>query len=132
MSAVLDSTSLASRSVLVVEDEGSTRHALALLLRLNGYSTAAVSSAEEALQVLLAEGWPSFALVDLDLPGMNGLELIGRLHDLHEEVYPILITAADEMRVKAALHGQHVTYFQKPVDFDRLLSFLDAKSQRPA
>jgi CheY-like chemotaxis protein len=132
MPAALQNNLLMTPTILVVEDEGATRHALALLLRMNGYATAAVASAEEALKVLRHGPFPAFALVDFDLPGMNGLDLIGRLHTLSEDIYPILITAADEGRVRAALGGQHVVYMQKPVDFDRLLWLLDAQSHRPA
>ena len=124
--------SLSAPTILVVEDEGATRHALALLLRMNGYATATVASAEEALSALRDGPFPAFALVDLDLPGMNGLDLIGRIHALNQNIYPVLLTAADEARVRATLQGQHVVYMQKPVDFDRLLSLLDAHSPRPA
>ncbi|HWE01702.1 MAG TPA: response regulator [Tepidisphaeraceae bacterium] len=132
MPVTLHNAALLTPSILVVEDEGATRHALSLLLRMNGYSTAAVSSAEEALDAFRGGPWPAFALVDLDLPGMNGLDLISRLHALTGDIYPILLTAADEARVRATLRGQQVVYMQKPVDFERLLSLLKAQSQRSA
>jgi len=132
MPAAFENNTLSTTTILVVEDERTSRHAMAHLLRLNGYSTATTASGEEALRTLHRGPFPAFALVDLDLPGMNGLDLIGRLHAMNKDIYSILITAADEARVRAALQGRQVVYLQKPVDFDHLLSLLAAHSQRIA
>lgn len=111
-------------AVLVVEDQDVSRRALSLLLKLNGYTTAAAGSAEEALRMFRQDRWPAIALVDLDLPGMSGLDLISRLRQLDAGVYAILLTAADDMRVRAALGDITVAYIQKPVNFDHLLALL--------
>jgi CheY-like chemotaxis protein len=111
-------------AVLVVEDENTTRHALSLLLRLSGYRTAAFSSGEEALRTL-GQGWHAdFALVDLDLPGMNGIDVIRKLRQLDDGIYAVLLTAADVDRVAKVLAGGMVAYLQKPVNFQELLALL--------
>src|SRR5437016_9380382 len=81
-------------SILLVEDEAVSRRALAALLHTSGYSVFAVGSAADALE-LLEQGnvQPRFALVDLDLPGMNGLDLIRRLERLSPHILAMLITA---------------------------------------
>lgn len=124
MFATNDVISNSHPAILVVEDEGTTRRTLALLLQLNGFKTAAVGSAEEALAALSHRPWPQFALIDLDLPGMNGIDLIGRLQTLGIPSFPVLITAADKDRVSRQLAGKTIVYLQKPLDFERLLTVL--------
>jgi CheY-like chemotaxis protein len=119
------------RAILIVEDERVARRALAMLLNACGYATHAVGSAEEALQLLEAEPLPAFILVDLDLPGMSGLDLIGRLRQIDHHVCPILITAADAERVAPGVRANAVTYLQKPLDFGHLLGVLHKEQMRP-
>lgn len=116
--------------ILIVEDEPTSRRALCLLLSANGFPAAAVGSAEEALQVLDNGEIPDVALIDLDLPGMNGLELIRRLEKLHPSVFPVLITAASRQRLNQMLGTEDLIYLRKPLDFPLLLSLLTRNQQR--
>lgn len=119
------STSQASRpSVLVVEDEFISRWALAKLLSSSGYPTTAVESGEEALRLCKRGKLPSVALVDLDLPGMNGLELIEHLRRTKPNVIPFLVTATSMERLEAELADGSVRYLRKPLDFRQLLMAL--------
>jgi CheY-like chemotaxis protein len=111
-------------SVLVVEDDRVSRRILTALLKQNGYATESAASAEDALQALESHPLPRIALVDLDLPGMNGMELIDRLRELDPTTIPVLVTATDEESLATALHGRPVVYVRKPVDFNRLLGVL--------
>ena len=115
-------------NVLIVEDERVSRRALAALMTASGYATEAAGSAEEALDAVRTEGvHPDIALVDLDLPGMNGLELIGKLTKMEPGVFPVLITAANGDNLTSRLKEQNVAYLRKPLDFGRLLSLLNAQ-----
>ena len=60
--------------VLIVEDEEFARSALSVLLTAKGYHTSQAGSAEQALDTLEAGCRPEIALVDFDLPGMNGAD----------------------------------------------------------
>lgn len=126
----ISATQSAHRTVLIVEDERVSRRALAALLASYGYSTSAVSSAEEAVKLLRGGTLPSIAVVDLDLPGMSGLELIALLEKLDPGVYPVLVTGADSDRLEIALRDRHVDYLRKPVNFHHLLALIDAKEAR--
>ena len=118
-------------AVLLVEDERISRRALAALLNASGYSTEAVATAEDALRVIRhGQTPPRIALVDLNLPGMNGLDLIDRLRELAPSVYPVLITATGAEALNEALGDRHLTYLRKPVDFDRLLNVLSESQDR--
>lgn len=106
------------------------RRALASLLTACGYVTHAVGSAEEALGLLEDAPSPAFILVDLDLPGMSGLDLIGKLRQVDSHAIPILITAADGDRVVPSLLGKAIIYLQKPLDFAQLLTVLHNEQMR--
>ena len=112
--------------VLVVEDERVSRKALATLLASSGYSTETVESAEEALDVVNEGKPPEVALIDLDLPGMNGVELISRLARTQPSVKSILITAVDRERLDPILRRFGVTHLRKPIDFGNLLHILQS------
>jgi CheY-like chemotaxis protein len=114
-------------TVLVVEDEAISRRALTLLLETSGYPTTAAKSAEDALR-LVGEGVvPRIALVDLDLPGMSGIDLIDRLEKSQPGILAVLITATSRERLDRVLHEHHVIYFRKPLDFEDLLHALEEK-----
>ena len=123
--------SAAPASVLVVEDDRVSRRILTELLKQNGYATESAASAEDALRSLESHPAPRIALVDLDLPGMNGVELIDRLGEINPSTIPVLVTATDESSLAAALHDRPVAYLRKPVDFNRLLSLLRDLQGRP-
>jgi two-component system cell cycle sensor histidine kinase/response regulator CckA len=110
--------------VLIVEDERVSRKALATLLASSGYSTETVESAEEALDVVNEGEPPEVALIDLDLPGMNGVELISRLARTQPSVKSILITAVDRERLDPILRRFGVTHIRKPIEFSNLLQIL--------
>ena len=114
-------------TVLIVEDEFITRTALAALLAGSGYRTEAVDSAEKALALLSQGRCPQVALVDLDLPGMNGAEFISELAERQPSTFPILITAAGQDRVSRVL-GPGVMHLRKPVDFQHLLNVIGSHS----
>lgn len=113
-----------SSIVVIVEDERTSRRALSLLLSIYGYRTQTFPSAEEALQFLRGGPLRGIALVDLELPGMSGLELIRRLEKLQPSIFPILITASDPDTISVQLRDLPVAYLRKPVDFDVVLSLV--------
>jgi CheY-like chemotaxis protein len=116
--------------VLIVEDEPTSRRVLARLLGSSGYRTEAFRTAEEALSWIHEGREPRFALVDLDLPGMNGLQCIDRLRVLSPETHAILVTATDEQTLARKTKGLRLPYLRKPLDFDRLLSKLNESVDR--
>jgi DNA-binding NtrC family response regulator len=121
-------------AVLIVEDERVARRALAMLLASSGYVIRAVGSAEEALNILEGGGSaipPQVALVDLNLPGMNGLDFISRLEKLEPAVFPVLMTAAGEETVGDAVRERHLMYLRKPLDVSKLLTVITHGEQRP-
>ena len=115
-------------NVLIVEDEMVARNALASLLAGIGYATRAVGSAELARERIKEGDRPEIALVDLDLPGMNGADFIARLTVEQPQTFAILITAASNDRV-AALRDAGIPHLRKPLDFKELVNVLHAHSR---
>jgi CheY-like chemotaxis protein len=111
--------------ILVIEDERISRMALVMLLKSCGYHPAAYESAEQALEYLGHSPLPLVMLVDVDLPGMSGMELIEQIRRNHPAFRAVLITAAEGDRIARFRRDNAVDYLRKPVNFDRLLQLLD-------
>lgn len=109
--------------VLIVEDDPLARRALKSLFAANGCACVAVDSAEDALQVLGGKDHSGLALIDIDLPGMNGIQLMGRLRELYPKVACTLMSAND-YDFSDQTGKSRVPFLAKPLDLNRLLKFL--------
>ena len=114
--------------VLIVEDDVVSRTALDLLLTASGYATTAVASAEEALRVVQNDPEPMVAVVDVDLPGMSGLDLLERLEHDRRSLPAILVTATNRDTMGDWVEERGVPHLRKPVDFRLLLSVLSEQA----
>ncbi|MFZ5933254.1 MULTISPECIES: response regulator [Pseudomonas] len=116
--------------LLVVEDEALLRHHLHTRLGESGHVVEAVANAEEALYQ--AEHFHfDLAIVDLGLPGISGLELIGRLRS-QGKTFPILILTARgnwQDKVEGLAAGAD-DYLVKPFQFEELEARLNALLRR--
>ncbi len=95
-----------THGILVVESDPDQQWRLARRLTVDGNRVVGTSSADGALA--LVSRWPvDLVLVAEDLPGMEGLELVRRLHETCEGVQVVLMTHDDgpDVRVAAALAG---------------------------
>jgi DNA-binding NtrC family response regulator len=108
--------------ILVVDDEPIIRESLAELLTQEGFAVTACGSAEEALGRARHERF-DVALCDVQLPGMDGLELLNRLLKISPETMVLLITAYGtvENAVAAFQRGAH-DYLMKPILLDEVLA----------
>jgi DNA-binding NtrC family response regulator len=108
-------------SILIVDDEVLIRDTLAEFLGAEGYTVVACASGEEAL-ARAAEQRFDVALCDVQLPGMDGLQLLERLHRLSPETSVLVITAyaTVENAVEAFQRGAH-DYLMKPILLDEVL-----------
>jgi len=107
-------------ALLIVDDEPIVQQSLADWFRSDGYDVDSAGSAKEALRKV-AEGHYDIALVDIKMPGMDGLELQSRLADVAPELTVIMITAyaSVDSAVKALKAGAY-DYVTKPFDPDEL------------
>jgi DNA-binding NtrC family response regulator len=107
--------------ILVVDDEAVIRDTLAEFLVSEGFVVDGCASAEEALE-RAAERAYDLALCDVQLPGLDGLELLERLLKISPRTFVLLITAyaTVESAVEAFQRGAH-DYLMKPILLDEVL-----------
>src|SRR5947209_5558058 len=82
LSTTIEDRSLgaATRRILVIDDDESTRHTFAIALRLIGFSVVAVESGLQAIRAVKQASF-DLMLVDLQLPDMSGIDVVRSLHE---------------------------------------------------
>ncbi|HET6776062.1 MAG TPA: response regulator [Acidimicrobiales bacterium] len=115
--------------VLVVEDEPQMRRALTTNLRARGYEVDEATSGEQALE-LAARRHPDAVVLDLGLPGIDGIDVVHGLRGW--TTVPILVLSAreDEASKVEALDVGADDYVTKPFGMDELLARLRAALRR--
>jgi len=111
--------------VLLVEDDRVLRQALSDTLEIGGFAYHAVGSAEEALQAVDDDMY-SLVVSDVNMPGMDGHQLLARLRRHHPHLPVLLMTAhaAVERAVEAMRQGA-ADYLVKPFEPKALLSLVE-------
>jgi len=108
--------------VSIVDDDVSVRRSTRRLLRSSGFRAEAFASAEEFLDSESA-GATACLILDLRMPGMNGLELQRRLTQNGNRVPIIFLSAhASEQDERSALRAGAVQFLRKPISKEALLS----------
>ncbi len=117
---------------MLVDDDEVFRERLARALRDRGYEVATAADHDSALAAAQARK-PDFAIVDLRMPGLSGLELIGPLLALSPGARVVVLTGYGSITsaVEALRLGAH-DYLSKPVDADQIIGALTGESARPA
>ena len=109
-----------SRYILVVEDEPAIRFVYQEYLADLGFPVRAAENGESALGVK-GQPAPSLALVDLNLPGMSGVEVIRALNGLHPRMPVVVISANPRARQEVARAAVRVEgILEKPIDLEQL------------
>lgn len=110
--------------VLVVDDEPSIRHMLQSVLTDEGYGVETAGSALEAVERLAYAPF-NLAIVDLLLPGVNGLQVAEAIRLLDPGTPVILITAYGTASFERMVSHPAIThYVHKPFTLDRLLTLV--------
>ncbi|MEM7247160.1 MAG: sigma-54 dependent transcriptional regulator, partial [Acidobacteriota bacterium] len=115
-----------SRSlILVVDDEANVRKVLSALLEQAGHATARAADGREALELVRSQD-PDLVLTDLQMPHVDGLELLAQLRDGFPEIPVILLTAHGtvETAVEAMKRGAH-DFLTKPFEKEAVLASVD-------
>jgi two-component system response regulator (stage 0 sporulation protein F) len=109
-----------SKKILVVDDQFGVRMLLHEVLSLDGYQTYQASGGKEALQ-LFDEVKPDLVILDMKMPGMNGLDILRSIRKRPSDVQVFMMTAYGELdMIKEATRLGVKTYFTKPFDIDKL------------
>ena len=108
--------------IAVVDDEAQVRVALRRLLRLAKYDVATYDSGDEFL-ASLAHHVPDCALLDVNMPGLSGLQVLQRLQAERVALPVVVITASDDAGVERdALQAGGLRVLHKPFGQDELLA----------
>ncbi|MBL0418998.1 response regulator [Ramlibacter sp. AW1] len=122
-----------TRTALVVEDDPTIRYLLGYVLEQNGWRMRVCEGGDEALAVIEAGELPDAVLLDVQLPGVDGLTLLQRLRARPEwgQVPVMMLTAGgDESQVTRALALGADDYVGKPFDFTELVGRLQRLRRR--
>jgi two-component system KDP operon response regulator KdpE len=117
--------------ILVVDDEPQIRRALVINLRARGYEVDVADSGERALE-LAARHHPDAVVLDLGLPGIDGVEVIRGLRGWSQVPIVVLSVRDQEADKVAALDAGADDYVAKPFGMDELLARLRAALRRGA
>jgi CheY-like chemotaxis protein/anti-sigma regulatory factor (Ser/Thr protein kinase) len=118
-------TGAAVRHVLVVEDDGALRHAISALLDQAGYRTDHASDGPEALRKLQQQP-VDLLLLDIGLPGMNGLDVLAQVRSQSTPPRVVMMTADDTPEtLLRSFRGQAHRFIRKPVAPRRIVQVVD-------
>ncbi|MBM4314458.1 MAG: sigma-54-dependent Fis family transcriptional regulator, partial [Deltaproteobacteria bacterium] len=111
--------------ILVVDDEHLIRWTLQKNLEKAGYGVLLAETGEDALKKIGEEA-PDVVLLDINLPGMNGFEVLEKALEMDQTLIPIMITAYDDLdRVVKAIKLGAFDYMVKPLDFKKVNLSID-------
>jgi len=117
--------------ILMVDDDGMTLAMLSSGVRKSGYEAWQASSAEAALQ-LIAQRKPDLAILDVEMPGMSGIELARCLRFGAGVPFIFLTSHDDDAMVGRALELGAVGYLVKPVDIRQVIPAIKAALSQSA
>jgi two-component system nitrogen regulation response regulator NtrX len=78
--------------ILVIDDDAGIRESLRMTLEYDGYDVAGAATGQEGLALVEREA-PDLVLLDVKMPGMDGLDVLTRLHSMHETLPVVMISA---------------------------------------
>jgi two-component system response regulator MprA len=116
--------------ILVVEDDRAVREAVRRALMLGGYEVQVAEDGEQALEMVV-QSVPDAVVLDVGLPGIDGLEVCRRLRLLGNQVAILILTARDVVSDRIdGLDAGADDYLVKPFDVDELKARLRALLRR--
>lgn len=117
--------------ILVVDDEREARELLKDFLEAKGYAVVTASNGAEALTAV-QEHRPHLILLDIMMPGMNGLKVLRRIREIDRNVGVLMLTAvSDSYIARQAMYEGAYDYLTKPLNLAYLeLSILTGLAQQ--
>ena len=117
-------------TVFIVDDDSSVRDSLGLLLGLRGYRTSLFADAASFLTALHVD-WQGCLIVDIRMPGMNGLELQRELQERGCALPVVVISGhGDVSSAREAFRADAIDFLEKPLDEGKLIQAIDEAFRR--
>ena len=117
--------------ILVVEDDGTVRNLITTTLKSNDYRYLTAVDGESAIAVASTQG-PDIVLLDLGLPDMDGVEVIGRIRSWSQMPIIVISARSEDADKIAALDAGADDYLTKPFSVAELLARLRVTQRRLA
>ena len=117
---------MAEELILIVEDNEKSRRLLRDILQVKGYQTIESDSAEEGIQ-LARQSLPALVLMDMQLPGINGMEARKQLKadPITQHIPVVAVTASAMLHDRADIDNAGFDAFQsKPIDIKEILKLI--------
>ncbi|MDE5414671.1 MAG: response regulator [Bacillaceae bacterium] len=106
------------KKILVVDDQYGIRVLLNEILQKDGYTMFQAANGVQALKIV-EEEVPDLVLLDMKIPGMDGLEILKRIKEIKPHVDVMMMTAYGELNmINEALNLGAINHFAKPFDID--------------
>ncbi|SDS71092.1 two-component system, response regulator, stage 0 sporulation protein F [Paenibacillaceae bacterium GAS479] len=108
------------KKVLIVDDQNGIRVLLMEVFTSEGYTTFQASNGKLALEIVRNES-PDLVLLDMKIPGMDGLEILKHVKAIDRSIKVIMMMAYGELdMIKEATDLGAVMHFTKPFDIDEM------------
>jgi len=108
------------KKILIVDDQYGIRILLTEIFQKDGYETYQAGSGVQALSII-KENLPDLVILDMKIPGMDGLEILRRLKEYNSAIKVIMMTAYGELdMINKAMELGAITHFAKPFDIDEI------------
>jgi two-component system, response regulator, stage 0 sporulation protein F len=107
-----------NEKILIVDDQFGIRILLNEVLQQEGYQTFLAANGEQALALQKSES-PDLVLLDMKIPGMDGIEILKRMKEEDQGIRVLIMTAYGELdMIQEAMNLGALTHFAKPFDID--------------
>lgn len=115
-----------SKRILIVDDDAGVRDSLARILRGSGYVVEVAENGEKG--IVKGESFhPDVLLVDIRMPGIDGIETHRELHRRFPQLVGISMTAyASSEKTKEAIDGGAVSVLPKPLNIESLMELVQS------
>jgi two-component system, response regulator, stage 0 sporulation protein F len=106
------------KKILIVDDQFGIRILLNEVLQKEGYDTYQAANGLQALEIV-NENVPDLVLLDMKIPGMDGIEILKRMKQIEPNIRAIIMTAYGELdMIQEAIDLGAMTHFAKPFDIE--------------
>lgn len=114
-------------NILLIDDANTIRKVCAHILAQVGHSVRTAASAREGIRDIVEKGAPDLIITDIDMPGMDGLELCNRIRKTGATVPIVVITSySDKEMIQQAKTLGLAGWLLKPVTPEALMQKVDA------
>lgn len=108
------------KKLLIVDDQNGIRILLTEVFSTEGYKTYQASNGKLALEIVRNSS-PDLVLLDMKIPGMDGLDILKHIKSIDTSIKVIMMTAYGELdMIKEATDRGAIMHFTKPFDIDEL------------